>query len=84
MTSKINKQLSQLKTVPSLAHAHWVAITPKRTGNARRRTKLKGKSIHARYHYASELDAGASRQARKGMSKPTANFIAKLIKKIMR
>jgi len=59
-------------------------VTPKKTGNAKRKTKLRNNVIEANYPYASFLDAGSSRQAPDGMSRPTAKLLNKLIKDIIR
>lgn len=49
--------------------------TPIDKGNARRNTFTVKNTIKANYAYAGELDAGKSRQAPKGMSDPTIDFI---------
>lgn len=63
-------------------------ITPKDTGNARRKTKLRGNIIKANYRYATVLDKGrhmtrkgmrGSNQAPEGMSKPTIKSIREFI-----
>ena len=48
--------------------------TPKRSGNARRNTKLSGDKLKANYSYAGALDAGSSPKAPKGFTKPTMEF----------
>lgn len=60
------------------------ATTPKRSGNARRKTTLNGNKIRANYNYATQLDAGKSRQAPQGMTEPTSKVITRAIEKIMR
>jgi hypothetical protein len=78
ITAKFNK-------LPQEAHRYWKKITPYRTGNAKRRTRLQGSKIKANYNYAVPLDKGWSKQAPKGMSKPTENHIKKQIRfKILR
>jgi hypothetical protein len=42
------------------------------------------RKITPRYPYAQRLDEGWSRQAPKGMSEPTFNYIKKIVKGIMR
>lgn len=74
----------QLKTLPQLAYKEFVKATPVRSGNARRRTKLKNNTIEANYPYAKRLDEGYSKQSPEGMSKPTEDFIQKRTDKIMR
>ena len=78
ITAKFNK-------LPQEAHRYWKKITPYRTGNAKRRTRLQGSKIKANYNYAIPLDKGWSKQAPQGMSKPTENHIKKQIEfKILR
>jgi len=69
---KIQKRFDQL---PRDAYNYWKGITPIKTGNARRRTRLQGSKIKANYNYAVPLDKGRSIQAPKGMSEPTEQFI---------
>ena len=78
---RINKALDKL---PAEAHKVFKDETPIKTGNAKRRTRLQGEVIKADYNYATELDAGKSRQAPEGMSKPTEEYITKRVKQIMR
>ena len=84
ITPSANKITSKVKVLPEAAYEYWKSITPKRTGNARRRTRLQGSKIKANYNYAVPLDNGYSRQAPDGMSKPTERFIKQELKKIMR
>lgn len=84
MSSSLNKIQQQLEQLPRKAYEHWVGITPIRTGNARRKTRLRESTIEAQYNYATPLDEGHSRQAPKGMSEPTDKFIRKELARIMR
>jgi len=84
INKSILKMSKKLNNVPKQAFDYWVKITPKNTGNARRKTKFVKKNIVARYEYASYLDKGSSKKAPRGMSKPVKEFIDKLIKRIMR
>ena len=71
-----------LKQVPKQVFDHWRSITPIKSGNARRSTRLdNNKTIRADYDYAVPLDRGHSRQAPQGMSKPTERFLKRLLKK---
>jgi hypothetical protein len=79
--SKIQKQLAEL---PKQAYDVFVANTPKRSGNARRSTKLNGSIIEAKYAYAQRLDEGWSNQSPNGMSAPTDKFIQQQLKQIIR
>ena len=74
----------RLESIPKDAYDHFVSITPKDKGNARRNTQLKGNTIHANYAYAQKLDEGASKQAPKGMTEPTGKFIERITKQKMR
>lgn len=67
--------------------------TPKRTGFARRNTKLTNRGILADYPYAQVLDEGrrmtpsgmrGSRQAPDGMTRPTVKKFRQWIKKYIR
>lgn len=74
----------QLQLVPRQAYDYFKSITPIDTGNARRKTGFKrGNTIHAEYPYAKRLDEGWSKQAKKGMIKPTLSFIRRKIKQIV-
>ena len=84
ITSSLRRIQSELDKVPQQAYDVWVKGTPKKTGNARRSTQLKGDVIQARYAYATKLDEGWSRQAPDGMSKPTEKFIKARLKQILR
>jgi hypothetical protein len=94
MSVKITKNLidlsirriqSQLDRLPAEAYNFFVKVTPKDTGNARRKTKLVSKrTIDANYPYASRLDRGWSKQAPQGMTQPTERFIKQRLSKIIR
>lgn len=84
ITPSLGRISQQLKSVPKEAHDFWVKQTPKKTGNARRKTKLRGNTITADYPYAQPLDKGSSKQAPKGMSEPTLEFVERLLRKKIR
>lgn len=84
VTSKLNQLVKDLDALPAVAYREWVKTTPKRSGNARRQTKLNKSTIQADYPYAQRLDAGASKQAPQGMSEPVAKFIEQQVQKITR
>lgn len=84
ITPSLGRIERRFKTLPRLAFRHWRRITPKDTGNARKRTRLRGNTIQARYPYAKRLDEGWSRQAPKGMFKPTFDFIKKHSRRMLR
>ena len=84
MTPSLRRITAALDKLPKEAHKVFKDETPIRTGNAKRRTRLQGEVIKADYNYATELDAGKSRQAPRGMSKPTEEYITKRVNAIMR
>ena len=85
ITPDTNKRAKALNKVAPKAHKKWVEVTPKRTGNAKRRTKFEGgDTINADYPYARRLDKGYSKQAPKGMLDPTVKFIKDELDKIFR
>jgi len=70
------------------AFKKFVDVTPFKSGNAKRSTKLQGNSINADYNYADVLDKGrhmtnrgmrGSKQAPKGMSEPTLDHIRQYV-----
>ena len=93
MSSSLKRIQNKLNNVPKEAYKEFVKVTPYKTGNAKRKTKLKGKTIVADYPYAQVLDKGrhmtnrgmrGSEQAPEGMSKPTTEFIKRTINKIIK
>jgi hypothetical protein len=93
MSSSLKRIQKKLNNVPREAYKEFVKVTPVKTGNAKRKTKLKGKTIVADYPYAQVLDKGrhmtsrgmrGSEQAPEGMSKPTTEFIKQTIDKIIK
>jgi hypothetical protein len=84
LTPSLRRINNALDKVPAEAHRVFKDETPIKTGNAKRRTRLQGEAIKADYPYATELDAGKSRQAPEGMTKPTEEYITKRIRAIMR
>lgn len=84
MTPSLKKIQKAFQAIPEEAYKYWVSITPKRTGNARRKTRLKNNTIEANYDYAVPLNEGHSKQAPKGMSEPTEKYIKKLADQAIR
>ena len=88
MAGEINFRIQQLlkKTdqtkLAEEAYKYFRAITPIKTGNARRNTHLFQDTIEADYPYAQRLDNGYSKQAPSGMTRPTDRFIQNYIKKV--
>ena len=86
---EFDKQMADMaelkESVMQNAYKHFVSITPKDKGNARRNTKLVRNVIEADYPYAERLDNGWSKQyGGKGMTKPTEEFIEKEIDNILK
>ena len=84
ITPSLNTMGKNIKNLPKDAHKFWVSITPVKTGNARRNTNLSGTKIRADYQYAVPLDKGRSKQAPRGMSKPTEEYIQRRLNAIVR
>tara|TARA_R110002126_G_scaffold189105_1_gene337405 strand:+ start:505 stop:792 length:288 start_codon:yes stop_codon:yes gene_type:complete len=84
MSSSLKRIQKKLAQVPKEAFKEFVSDTPIRSGNARRKTKLKGKTIVADYPYAKRLDEGYSKQSPDGMTKPTEAFIKKRVAQILK
>lgn len=79
ITPSLGKIKARFDRLASDAFKYWKSITPVKSGNARRRTRLQGRKIKANYNYAVPLDKGRSIQAPKGMSKPTEEYIKRRI-----
>lgn len=88
-TKDVTKMFKQLGGVPDDVHNDAFKFlrqeTPKRSGNARRKTKKEsGLRIGSRYPYAQRLDDGWSRQAPNGFTDPTIDKMAQLVDKEIR
>ena len=82
-TSKyLAKVQRELRKYPAEALAEFKQLTPIRSGNARRRTRLTGNTIVADYPYAQRLDDGASTQAPRGMTEPFVKWAQARARKI--
>ena len=80
MTRQIKRDLAKY---PREAEAEFKSLTPVRSGNARRRTNLKGNDkIVADYAYAERLDDGYSHQAPRGMTVPFERWVRAKVKQI--
>jgi hypothetical protein len=77
-----NLQRSQVKNLPREAFRFFQNETPIDTGNAKRNTFLRNNTIHADYAYAGRLDNGWSKQAKRGMTVPTQEYIAQRFRQI--
>lgn len=80
MTGSLKNIEKRLDRIPRQAYNFFKNITPKDTGQARRRTRLRDNVIEANYNYATHLDDGKSNQAPRGMTEPTNDFITRLIR----
>jgi len=83
-----NKRMGKLKQVPDQllknAETELKANTPIQSGNARNKTKLRGNKIQSNYPYAGRLDSGRSKQAPKGFTEPTIEFMDKNVDKLIK
>jgi hypothetical protein len=86
----MNKIVSKLNSIKSLLNENTIAaegakymqsITPIKSGNARRNTKVNGNLIEADYPYAKRLDEGWSKQNQIGLIDPTMKHMEEYIKK---
>ena len=83
-TPKLKRMRQQVKMLPREMLVEVKKNTPKRTGNARRKTRLAGDTIKLNYAYATELNDGASRQAPKGIIKPSLDWLRRRFRQIIR
>lgn len=83
ITPDLKSITKELQNLPQEAFQVWRDVTPVKTGNARRKTTLRGNEINANYDYAVPLDQGRSKQAPKGMAKPTEQYIRRRLSKIL-
>ncbi len=88
---QLKRVQTELANLPVEAYQYFRNITPVDTGNARRNTSLRGRTIQANYDYAEVLDKGrhmtdrgmrGSKQAPRGMTKPTEQFIKNRVRQI--
>ena len=88
VSDKVSPKLSsiqrELPKVVQQTYRKFVSVTPKDSGNARAKTRLKGNIISADYAYAKVLDKGYSKQAPQGMVKPAVAFLRQLLTRIIR
>ena len=83
--SNISKRLKMLEkelntdSLVDIAHPVYKKLTPKRSGNARNKTKKGKDGINLNYPYAKRLEDGYSRQAPSGMTDPTIDFIRRYV-----
>lgn len=79
--SNVAKTMNEYSKLASIVakktYTYFRDITPERTGNAKRKTRLRDKTIEADYNYASKLDEGYSQQAPQGMTGPSTDYMEK-------
>jgi hypothetical protein len=91
IVDRLNKVLNVLNdtNIAKEAFTKFKDVTPVKSGNAKRSTKLQGNAINADYAYANVLDKGrhmtrrglrGSEQAPKGMTEPTIEHIRNYVK----
>ena len=82
---EFQKMLDNLEELPEQSmkkvYPYYKSETPVRSGNARNQTKLKGQTINSDYAYAGRLDEGWSKQAPKGFTEHTIDFMERFIGK---
>ena len=84
ITPYLQSVQAKLNKLPAEAEKVFVKNTPVRSGNARRNTKLQGKTIKADYAYAQRLEDNWSTQTKgKGIIAPTEDFIQQRFQDIM-
>ena len=86
---KLQKQINKaIDTSTEETYEFFKQKTPVKGGNARRNTKYKEKStktsIIGDYPYSGRLDEGYSKQAPRGMTKPSLRELEKVITKQFR
>lgn len=84
ITPSLDRIQRDIQALPQGAYKTWLENTPRRTGNARSRTRLQGNTIRAAYQYAVPLDQGSSRQAPQGMNLPTLKWLRDQLRRIIR
>jgi hypothetical protein len=91
IVDRLNKVLDTLNSqnIAKEAYTKFKDVTPVKSGNAKRNTKLNGNQINANYAYANVLDKGrhmtrrgmrGSEQAPQGMTEPTIKHIRDYVK----
>jgi hypothetical protein len=82
ITPDLQRKARELAALPQGAFRVFREATPRRTGNARSRTRLVRDEIQAQYPYALPLDRGSSRQAPRGMTEPTLAWLREQLVRI--
>jgi len=81
-----DKRMAKLFDLPQDAmdetFPFYKKTTPIRSGNARNKTKQNNLQIKSNYGYSGRLDEGWSRQAPKGFTGPSIDFLQKTVTKL--
>lgn len=84
ISARLTGIVNGLNKFPQEATDKFKALTPIKTGNARRHTQLQNKTtIVADYPYVEPLDKGKSKQAPNGMTKPLEQWVHQRANDIM-
>jgi hypothetical protein len=94
LTPALQNIRQQLQQLPKQLEQEMISLTPRATGNAKRRTRLvNNRRIEARYPYAQVLDKGrrmtnrgmrGSRQAPNGMTGPLRLWYRNRVRSMLR
>jgi hypothetical protein len=84
ISPRLRRIESQFPAIKKHGYEEFRKVTPKRTGNAKNSTTLRGDEIQGNYAYANRLNEGYSRQAPKGMTDPTIDSVQKYVRRIVR
>ena len=83
-----NQRMKKLSGLPSYLLEEALTVTkentPIKSGYARSHTIIRGNSVVSNYGYAGSLDAGTSKQAPLGFTKPTIEQLNKDTTKFVR
>ena len=88
-TVGLKRKLARCQTAVDSARRdaldYFVSITPYKSGNARKKTRLQKETIVGDYPYAQRLDEGYSKQfGGKGMTEPTGKYWEQRIKQLLK
>ena len=84
VTPSLGRIKLEVSKLPREAYNFFKDITPKKSGNAKARTKLQRETINANYPNALPLGKGRSKQAPRGMTQPTIEYIRRIAKNKIR
>ena len=87
-TVGLKRKLARCQTAVDSARRdaldYFVSITPYKSGNARKKTRLQKETIVGDYPYAQRLDEGYSKQRPGGMTEPTGKYWEQRIKQLLK